>query len=238
MIQPMKNQPLKQMPRPCFRYRSIYPAFLLVITTLMGGACGKDKKETCTPEEEAKERKFQVFLQPTEDMNLGVNGEPLPTFVRVYQLDKDVNLYRLKPEDLREDDSKIPDAKVLDKTEILLNPKEKNQLELSPDENASHLMLMAFFRQPMGNKWYETIDISVDDSKKACKDKKAKKEEENQEKPSSCVFVLVGRNQIDSGLTPPSGFDRKQVTIKCAPPPMRRQSAKQEDDDKKKDKSQ
>lgn len=122
------------------------PAWLL---GLLCAACGHAPVPAPCPAPEY----IPVILSAGERLNADVNGQALPTTVRLYQL-KDVGrLATATLEEMLEDERAALGEDLLSVREITLYPGDAAKPLLDRREGAAFLAVVAFFRRPVGSGW-------------------------------------------------------------------------------------
>lgn len=177
-------------------------------------SCKKKDKPSCTPEDQTFA--VRVLLQPTDQLNLDDDGEPLPTVVRLYQLKGDMNLQMIDFQQVWQDGGEAAFGdEYISEQQMTVYPGRPEVVEVEPDAQASHLLAVAIFREPMGQSWYRVWAMPKYHGHSVCA---AQKQGKTWGDP--CFYVLIDRNQVDGGHTAPAGFDREKVTIECPGPPL------------------
>jgi type VI secretion system VasD/TssJ family lipoprotein len=195
------------------------------------GAC-KKKKETCKPED-YKYKEIALYIQANRDLNLDEEGNPLPTVIRIYQLNGDLATRSLDFTELWEDaKTALGDEYISDK-EIQIYPDSAELIKLAPDNGARFILAVAGFQQPVGNTWYRVYEVPDTYGTQACDLKEQEKDPSTLGEP--CAYFYLERNQIDGGKDVPPGFDEAKVETVCTPLYTPKTKAV-ESDDKKDDK--
>jgi len=211
---------------------AIVLAFLVSLAAGVHGCKKKDEGPSCVPEE--KKWKVRVLVQPAESINPDEQGESLATVIRIYQLSGDVALSTL---DFRDAWQKGKDAfgdEFLAEEERTIYPGRPELVELEPDPKATHIVAVAIFREPNGVSWYRTWDVPKYHGDSVCL---AERQHKTWEDP--CFYLLIDRNTLDGGHTPPPGFDASKAGVQCPGPPLKIKPppppSKKDDKKKKKD---
>jgi type VI secretion system protein VasD len=205
---------------------------VLGLTTLTLGACkGKGDKETCVPDEYVFEE-IALHIQAAADLNLDEEGNPLPTVVRVYQLNGDLAIRNLDFTELWEDhETALGDEYISDK-EFQIYPDSTEIIKLTPENGVRYILAFGVFQQPVGNTWYRVYEVPADYGRQACDLKAEEKDPATLGEP--CMYLYLERNQIDGGKNIPPGFDEDKIEGTCTPLYVAKKPV--EDDGKKKKK--
>jgi type VI secretion system VasD/TssJ family lipoprotein len=196
---------------------AIVLAFFVSLAAGVHGCKKKDEGPSCVPEE--KKWKVRVLVQPAESINPDEQGDSLATVIRIYQLSGDVALSTL---DFRDAWQKGKDAfgdEFLAEEERTIYPGRPELVEIEPDPKATHIVAVAIFREPNGVSWYRTWEVPKYHGDSVCL---AERQHKTWEDP--CFYLLIDRNALDGGHTPPPGFDAKTGplgTVKCPGPPLK-----------------
>jgi type VI secretion system protein VasD len=195
------------------------------------GAC-KKKGETCKPDE-YKFKEVALYIQANRDLNLDEEGNPLPTVIRIYQLNGDLATRSLDFTELWEDaKTALGDEYISDK-EIQIYPDSTELIKITPDPAARYILVFAAFQQPVGNTWFRVYEVPQTYGQQACELKDEDKDPASLGEP--CGYFYLERNQIDGGENVPPGFAKDKVETVCTP--LYTPKAKTvESDDKKDDK--
>jgi type VI secretion system VasD/TssJ family lipoprotein len=200
-------------------------------TALHGCKNGKDTP-TCTPED--KKWKVRVLVQPAEIINPDDKGDSLATVLRFYQLSGDVALSTLDFRDAWQKGKEAFGEEFLAEEERTIYPGRPELIELEPDPKATHIVAVAIFREPQGVSWFRTWEVPKYHGDSVCI-----AERKHETYPDPCFYVLIDRNTLDGGHTPPPGFDAKKVSVQCPGPPLKvkppQPTSKKEEKKKKRD---
>ncbi|MEM7158125.1 MAG: type VI secretion system lipoprotein TssJ [Myxococcota bacterium] len=194
-------------------------------------ACKKTKEDTCKPDEKGF-AKVRLVLQPTEEINLDPEGTPRATSVRIYQLKNGRTLD--VPLDFREvwqNAEEVFGEEFLKVEELTVYPGKPDVVEIEPEEEATHFVAAAIFREPAGTSWYSEWTVPLYHGHSVCA---AEKKSEVYEDP--CFLLFIEGNQIDGGHKPPPGMDEDAIPITCPPPPLKVKPAPPAEGKKKKKK--
>jgi type VI secretion system VasD/TssJ family lipoprotein len=212
-----------------FSARPWFAVLLPVLLALTG--CKKKEAETCNPDEK-KFTKVRVVVQPTEEINLDPEGTPRATSLRIYQLKGGRSLD--VPLDFRQvwQDAKSSfGEELLKEEELTIYPGKPDVFEIKPEDEATHFVAAAIFREPVGSAWYAEWETPKFHGDSVCL---AEKKKQTYEDP--CFLVFMEGSQIDGGHKPPPGMDVKAIPIACPPPPLTVKPAPPEEGKKKKKK--
>jgi type VI secretion system protein VasD len=196
------------------------------------GAC-KKKKETCNPDDYVFEE-IALHVQANQDLNLDEEGNPLPTVVRVYQLNGDLATRSLDFTELWEDHEAALGDEYISHKEFQIYPDSFETIKITPEDGARYLLAFGAFQQPVGNTWYRVYEIPGSYGQQACEYKDEDKDPASLGEP--CVYLYLERNQIDGGRDVPPGFDEDKVEGTCTPIYTPKTKTVEEDDESKKKK--
>lgn len=205
-------------------------AVLLPAALALAG-CKKKEEPTCNPDEKAF-KKVRVVVQSTEEINLDPEGTPRATSLRVYQLKGGRSLD--VPLDFRQvwqDGKAAFGDELLKEEELTIYPGKTEVFEIKPEDEATHFVAAAIFREPVGSSWYAEWETPKFHGDSVCM---AEKKKQTYEDP--CLLILMEGSQIDGGHKPPPGMDAKALPITCPPPPLTVKPAPPEEGKKKKKK--
>lgn len=229
---PVRATPPKTPTRPLRPSATIGSWAALVLSSALAlTACKKTKEDTCKPEEKGFS-KVRLVLQPTEEINLDPEGTPRATSVRIYQLKNGRTLD--VPLDFREvwqNAEEVFGDEFLKVEEVTVYPGKPDVVEIEPEEEATHFVAAAIFREPAGTSWYAEWTVPQYHGHSVCA---AEKKKQPYEDP--CFLVFVEGNQIDGGHKPPPGMDEDAIPIACPPPPLKVKPAPPPEGKKKKKK--
>lgn len=181
---------------------------LLVAALASGQAC--KPKTSCKPGD--IEWGVQLSIEASPSINPGADGQPLPTLLRIYQLRGELAVEGLDFDALwkSENPSDLGDA-FLSAEEITVFPGRRDTRTLPVEAEATHVLVAALFREPVGTTWFTTYEIPRRHPEVVCS-----KAPETREYPNPCFFVLVDRNHVAGGPTPPPGAT-PDPSMTCAP---------------------
>lgn len=177
------------------------------------GAC-KKKKDTCKPEDYAF-KEIALYIQANRDLNLDADGNPLPTVIRIFQLNGDLATRSLDFTELWEDHKTALGDEYISDKEIQIYPDSAELIKITPDNGARYILAVAGFQQPVGNTWYRVYEVPSTYGQQACDLKEEEKDPATLGEP--CAYFYLERNQIDGGKDVPPGFDDAKVETTCTP---------------------
>jgi type VI secretion system VasD/TssJ family lipoprotein len=194
------------------RHRAAFAAALgVVVLAGFGALTGcKPKTPQCRPE--SVEWGVQLAIQASNTINLDAEGRSLPTVVRLYQMRGELASEDIDFESLWEAE-KAQDlgAKFLSVEELTVRA-ESDDVRMMPLENdATHILAAALFREPVGTTWFGTYEIPRRHPEVVCS-----KAPKTKEYPNPCFFVYLDRNSVGAGPAPPSGYEIDPL-LQCAP---------------------
>jgi type VI secretion system VasD/TssJ family lipoprotein len=192
---------------------AVLPSLLFSALALAG--CKKKEGETCKPDEKAF-KTVRVVVQSTPEINLDPEGTPRATSLRIYQIKGGRSLD--VPLDFRQvwqDGKAVFGDELLKEEELTIYPGKTEVFEIKPEDEASHFVAAAIFREPVGSAWYSEWETPKFHGDSVCL---AEAKKQTYEDP--CFLVFMEGSQIDGGHKPPPGMDQKALTIMCPPPPL------------------
>ena len=196
--------------------RLIMLVMLVMAASLtLGGCKNKKDKDTCTPDEYVFEE-IALHIQASADLNLDTDGNPLPTIVRVYQLNGDLAIRSLDFTELWEDhEAALGDEYISDK-EFQVYPDSTELIKLTPEAGVKYILAFGVFQQPVGNTWYRVYEVPSSYGQQACDLKAQEKDPASLGEP--CMYLYLERNQIDGGKDIPPGFEEdNDIHGTCTP---------------------
>ncbi len=186
---------------------TLRPIVLLVLASV---AC-KSGRDSCDPGQ--VQWGVQLQIQASQLINPDPNGEALPTVVRLYQVKGELAMDDLDFATLwASEDPKSLGERFLSAEEMTIYPGQADQRLLPVEQDATHIIAAAWFREPLGNTWFGTYEIPRRHPEVVCSEAP-----QTRQYPNPCVYVLLDRSLVSGGATPPSGFNI-QAGMKCAPP--------------------
>lgn len=187
----------------------------LLASGLLLAGCKKKEGETCNPDEKGF-KKVRVVVQSTEEINLDPEGTPRATSLRIYQLKGGRTLD--VPLDFRQvwQDAKVVFGdELLKEEELTIYPAKTEVFEIKPEDEATHFVATAIFREPVGSAWYSEWETPKFHGDSVCL---AEAKKQTYEDP--CFLLFMEGSQIEGGHKPPPGMDVKALAIACPPPPL------------------
>lgn len=178
-------------------------------------ACKKKEKDTCNPDEKGF-TKVRVVVQPTADINPDPEGTPRATSLRIYQIKGGRSLD--VPLDFRQvwqDATAVFGDELLKEEELTIYPEKIDVFEIEPEEDATHFVAAAIFREPLGSSWYAEWETPLYHGDSVCM---AEKKKQTYEDP--CFLIFMEGSQIDGGHKPPPGMELDKITVQCPPEPL------------------
>jgi type VI secretion system VasD/TssJ family lipoprotein len=200
-----------------------------VLSVLLPGllalaGCKKKEGETCKPDEKGFEA-VRVVVQSAGEINLDPEGTPRATSLRIYQLKNGRTLD--VPLDFRQvwqDGKSAFGDELLKEEELTIYPDKTEVFEIKPEDEVSHFVAVAIFREPVGNAWYSEWLAPKFHGDSVCL---AEAKKQSYEDP--CFLLFMEGSQIDGGHKPPPGMDTSALAIACPPPPLTVKPAPAED---------
>lgn len=103
-----------------------------------------------------------INLQPSKTMNLGNNGSPLPTIVRIYQLKSKYKMEKADFKSLWRNDKVVLDDTLLEKKEVTVYPGQKQEIKIEKKDEARFIGIVAIFRKPNEetNGWKHIAELT------------------------------------------------------------------------------
>lgn len=182
---------------------------LVAVLALLTGACKKPEK-TCEPS--SVEWRLQLAMQAAKIINPNDEGKPLPTVVRVFQLRGELAIDGLEFESLWEaQDAGELGESFISMEEITMYAEQNEVREIPVEEEATHVVAAGLFRKPASTSWYTSYEIPVQHPEVVCA-----KAPTDKVYPNPCFYMLLDRNVLDGGPTPPAGYEIGK-DLKCAP---------------------
>ena len=206
-------------------------AALLLSSVAALAGCKKKEGETCNPDEKGF-KKVRVVVQSTPEINLDPEGTPRATSLRIYQLKGGRTLDI--PLDFRQvwqDGKSVFGDELLKEEELTIYPGKTEVFEIKPEDEATHFVAAAIFREPVGSAWYSEWETPKFHGDSVCL---AEAKKQTYEDP--CFLIFMEGSQIDGGHKAPPGMDAKVLPVSCPPPPLTVKPAPPDDGKKKKKK--
>ena len=161
----------------------------------------------CRPHPEAEpappRSAVQVLIQAAPVINPGHHGEPWPTALTIYQLRGDPEAPDHEPFDLvileARGDAAFGDL-LIGKRDYTAFPGTHARLVVPLGPDATHLVAVAHFREPLGDA--ALLIFPVPDTRSA----------------DPCFYLGLERSELDGGEFPPPGFDPTAFATICPIP--------------------
>lgn len=181
-----------------------------VLVAALVVACKPAKEPTCQPD--SIEWAVQMAIQSSKTINPTDDGESLPTVIRVFQLRGELAIDSLDFDEVWavEEASELGES-FLRMEEITMFPDKVEVRDLPIEDEATHVVAAAFLRKPAATSWFTAYEIPLQHPDVVCA-----KEPEKKVYPDPCFYLLLDRNVLDGGASPPAGY---QVSgeLQCAP---------------------
>lgn len=168
--------------------------FLLIAAAFFGCAQGARRPPAPVPPEQV-----QVLVQADSQLNLSHEREPWPVEVILYVLKNEIDEELDFTAILDDAEKSLGESLVSAAKPFKVYPG-KSAVELvdvPPD--ATHILAVAAFREPIGTYWYQTYEIP-----------RIRAPEE-----APCFYLGLERSEIGGGVFPPPGFDTKAFSVAC-----------------------
>jgi type VI secretion system VasD/TssJ family lipoprotein len=182
-------------------------------------------KESTPPCEEPPT--VQALVQTSDRANVGENGQSWPTKLVVYQLAGTTSLDQLDAEALKEQGEKLFGDEFLDKKELTAFPASNERQEIFVKPKATHLLVVAEFRETLGSAWYVTYAVP-----RGLRDAQCKATAEDEPPPMPCVYLAIEGSELSGGAFSPPGFSLGNFEAQCAviAPPAKKKKKKKRPD--------
>ncbi|MET1413051.1 type VI secretion system lipoprotein TssJ [Roseibium sp. HPY-6] len=102
---------------------------------------------------------IKIDLQADEFINPNENGDPAPVVVRVYQLKEVTAFEGAEYFDLADDDKKVLGGDLIGVQEFELTPGETKDFNRDVSSEATHIGVIASFRDIDSAQWRDTIEL-------------------------------------------------------------------------------
>jgi len=170
-------------------------------------------------------------VQTSDRANVGENGQSWPTKLVVYQLAGTSSLDQLDAEALKEQGEKLFGDEYLDKRELTAFPTTNERGELVLKPKATHLLVVAEFRETLGSAWYVTYTVP-----KGLRDAQCKATADDEPPPMPCVYLAIEGSELTGGGFSPPGFSVGDFEAQCAviAPPKKKKKKKKKRPEKPK----
>lgn len=182
---------------------------LVALVAILTGAC-KKPEQTCKPD--SVDWRLQLAMQSAKIINPTDEGKSLPTVVRVFQLRGELAIDSLEFESLwaAEDVSALGES-FLSMEEITMFAEQNEVREIPVENEATHVVAAGLFRKPASTSWYTSYEIPKQHPEVVCA-----KAPTDKVYPNPCFYLLLDRNVLDGGPTPPAGYQSGK-DLQCAP---------------------
>jgi type VI secretion system VasD/TssJ family lipoprotein len=158
----------------------------------------------------------RALVQTSDRANIGEDGESWPTKLVVYQLSGTSFIDQLDPETLKQQGEKVFGDEFLDKRELTAFPTTSERTDLAVKPKATHLVVVAEFRETLGSAWYVTYTVP-----RGLRDAQCSAAEREEEPPVPCLYAAIEGSELSGGGFSPPGFDLDPFATTCsviAPP--------------------
>ncbi|MEM9461968.1 MAG: type VI secretion system lipoprotein TssJ [Myxococcota bacterium] len=183
---------------------------LVALVAMLTGACGKKTGPTCKPE--SVDWRLQLAMQSAKVINPTDEGKSLPTVVRVFQLRGDLAIDGLEFESLWEaEEVEALGESFLSMEEITMFAEQNEVREIPVEDEATHVVAAGLFRKPASTSWFTSYEIPKQHPEVVCA-----KAPTDKIYPNPCFYMLLDRNVLDGGATPPAGYQTGK-DLQCAP---------------------
>lgn len=164
---------------------------------------------------DAKPGPLPVQLLALGGPNLNPRAEdeaPCPVTFSVFQLKSGAGLDELDFETVLDQREKAFGDAFLKVEQHVIFPGGHERWLLEIDPNATHLVTVAEFREPLGDAWYQVYAVPRDHPQQAC-DAAARG------KPigDPCLYLSFEEFEVSGGQFPAAGFDLRTFETTCAP---------------------
>lgn len=182
--------------------RPVHAALAMMVWLLSGAgllACRPHPTAPPAPPRSA----VQLLIQAAPVINPGYHGEPWPTALTIYQLSGDPQAPDHEPFDLATLEARgdaVFGELLVGKRDYTAFPGTHARLVLSLGPEATHLVAVAHFREPLGDA--ALLIFPVPDTRSA----------------DPCFYLGLERSELDGGEFPPPGFDPTAFATTCPVP--------------------
>jgi type VI secretion system VasD/TssJ family lipoprotein len=166
--------------------------------------------------------RVQLLVRTSDRANIGENGQSWPTLVTVYQLSGSAALEELDADAIKEQGEAALGEEFLDKKEVTAFPKTLEAIEMQLKPKATHLLIVASFRQPLGTAWYATYTVPT-----GLKDTQCSATAKDADPPTPCVYLAIEGSELVGGGNAPANFRADEFGVVCtAVGPAKKKSKK------------
>ena len=167
---------------------------------------------------------MQALVQTSDRANVGEDGQSWPTKLVVYQLTGTAAIEQLDAQALKEQGEKVFGDEFLDKRELTAFPTTNERQDVILKPKATHLLVVAEFRETIGSAWYVTYAVP-----KGLRDAQCSAVAEEEPPPTPCLYVALEGSELAGGSFSPPGFDVDPFETTCsviAPPKTKKKKKK------------
>jgi type VI secretion system protein VasD len=162
---------------------------------LWSGCGGASSRPDCDVSEEAG-----LTIHATERANPDVDGRPLPTVIRVYQLANIGTIETATFDEMWESDEDTLGDAMLSKDEITVYPDTTTTRSFERNPDANFIVGMAVVRRPTGVSWRSILDMPPPAQEAQCAALQEDPEAEPPEPPTVAVRFEVDDYQIEGAV--------------------------------------
>lgn len=182
---------------------------------LIGVAVGACKNGSSVPPCEEPPR-VQLLIRTSDRANIGENGQSWPTQVTIFQMSGSAAFEELDQDAIKEQGAQALGEEFLDQKDLTAFPGKDGQAQLEKIEmqlkpKATHLLVVASFRQPLGTAWYVTYQIPS-----GLKDTQCSAAAKDEEVPTPCVYLAIEGSELVGGSTAPANFRADEFGVVCS----------------------
>lgn len=208
------------MPIAQYRWSRWAVALLAATAGALGATSCKHKGPTCNPDEHGFAA-FRLVVQP-ELMNLDDDGNPRATVLRIYQLQGGRTLDAMDFDAVFETPAEFFGDELLAEKELPVYPERPEVIEIPANPDATHVVVVALFREPTGNTWYREWEVPRFHGHSVCN---AQRQGSTWGDP--CFYLTLEGTELDGGHEPPPAYSADKFEglvcpgkpLLVAPPP-------------------
>lgn len=167
---------------------------------------------------------MQALVQTSDRANIGEDGQSWPTKLVVYQLTGTAAIEQLDADALKEQGDKVFGDEFLDKRELTAFPTTNERQDVILKPKATHLLVVAEFREAIGSAWYVTYAVP-----KGLRDAQCSAVAEEEPPPTPCLYVAIEGSELAGGGFSPPNFQLDPFETVCsviAPPKTKKKKKK------------
>jgi type VI secretion system VasD/TssJ family lipoprotein len=182
--------------------RPVHAALAMMVWLLSGAGPLACRPQSATPPALPRSA-VQLLIQAAPVINPGHHGEPWPTALTIYQLRGDPQAPDHEPFDLATLEARgdaVFGELLVSKRDYTAFPGTHARLVLPLGPEATHLIAVAHFREPLGDA--ALLVYPVPDTRSA----------------DPCFYLGLERSELDGGEFPPPGFDPTAFATTCPAP--------------------